>query len=340
MTDQDERAAAPEDSALITDNVRERRFEVDGNHDAWRLDRFLAHCMPRISRSLAGRIARDGDIQIVPHRRVKAGTRLRKDDVVIVREALAPERVQDAEVDIIYQDAALIVLSKPAGMLVHESSAVRLNTIQMYLARQGLAEAEPAHRIDRETSGVIICAATRAGVPALRGLFATSHPLKVYRALVLDPDGVWQPGAKRTITTPLGPDPHSILDVKMARGDLDATTHVDVLRRVDHAFGPMADLRVVIETGRQHQIRIHLALQGTPIAGDKLYSMDDAFFMAICDDPDDPDLRAQLPFDRHALHAWQVHMPHPETREMMVFEAPLPAIWMTSDGCMSNPPHS
>lgn len=330
MTNPDERPAAPEADALITDNVRERRFEVDGNHDAWRLDRFLAHCMPRISRSLAGRIARDGDIQIVPHRKVKAGTRLHKNDVVIVRETLAPERVQDAEVEVIYQDAALIVLSKPAGMLVHESSAVRLNTIQMYLQRLGLSEAEPAHRIDRETSGVIICAVTREGVPALRGLFATSHPLKVYRALVLDPTGIWQPGTKRTITTPLGPDPHSILSVKMAAGDLDATTHVEALRRVDHAFGPMADLRVVIETGRQHQIRIHLALQGTPIAGDKLYSMDDEFFMAICDDPDSPELRARLPFDRHALHAWQVHMPHPETRQTMIFEASLPAIWQST----------
>jgi 23S rRNA pseudouridine1911/1915/1917 synthase len=315
---------------LITENVRERRYEVDGNNDGWRLDRFLAQCMPRISRSLAGRIARDGDVEVIPPRKVKAGTRLRNNDVVIVRQALDPERVQDADVEVIYRDEALVVVAKPAGMLVHESSSVRLNTIQKYLERRGFDEAEPVHRLDRETSGVLICAASRRMVPVLRGMFATAHPDKIYRALVLDPDARWQVGERRTIETPLGNDLTSILDVKMGKGGLEARTHVEVLGRVEHAFGPMADLRVVIETGRQHQIRVHLAMQGTPIAGDKLYSVDDEYFMAICAQPDDPELLARVPFDRHALHAWKLRMPHPGDAEMMEFEAKLPAIWKSA----------
>lgn len=312
---------------LITENIRERRFEVHGNCDGWRLDRFLVRCLPRISRSKAGRIAREGNLEIIPPRKVKAGTRMRKGDEVILREILAPERIQDAEVEIIYHDDSLIVVSKPAGMLVHESSSVRLNTVQQFLRRRGLDEAEPVHRIDRETSGVLVCAARRGGVPKLRGMFATDHPDKVYRALVLDPDEKWALGEKRTLRTPLGADPTSVLDVKMGLGELSATTHVEVLGRVEHIFGPMADLRVVIETGRQHQIRIHLALEGTPIAGDKLYSLDDAFFMAICERPEARELLEQLPFRRHALHAWQVCFAHPDTGDMMRFEAPLPAIW-------------
>ena len=89
----------------------------------------------------------------------------------------------------------------------------------------------------------------------------------------------------------------------------------------------LADLKVRIETGRQHQIRVHLALEGTPIAGDKLYTFDDAFFIAICARPDDPELLARLPFDRHALHAWRVELPHPETGERVEVEAPLPRLW-------------
>jgi 23S rRNA pseudouridine1911/1915/1917 synthase len=317
---------------LITTNVREREFEVDTNFHGWRLDQFLANRIPRLSRSFAGRIAKDGDVEVHPPRKIKAGTRLREDDVVILREELDPERVQDHEVEWIYEDDALIVLSKPAGMLVHESASVRLNTITKYLERQGYDEAEPVHRLDRETSGVLVCAATRELVPELRGMFATTHPEKIYRALVLDPDGVWQPGDRRTIDTPLGFDKTSDLSIKVGRGDLEATTHVEALGRIDHdraqqAFGPMADLRVVIETGRQHQIRIHLAMQGTPIAGDKLYSVDDAYFKAICDDPDDPELLARVPFETQALHAWQMRMAHPVSGEMMEFEAAVPAYW-------------
>jgi RluA family pseudouridine synthase len=312
---------------LIVENVRERSFEVDNNFDGWRLDKFLANRISRISRSFAGRIAKEGDVEVVPPRKIKAGTRLREDDVVIVREELDPERVQDHEVDLLHRDAALIVVSKPSGMLVHESSTVRLNTVQKYLERAGFAEAEPVHRLDRETSGVLVCAASREVVPELRGMFATTHPDKVYRALVVDPEGVWQVGERRTIDTPLGIDPDSVLDLKMGRGELDAVTHVQVLGRLEHPFGPMADLRVVIETGRQHQIRVHLAMQGTPIAGDKLYGIDDAFFMAICDRPEDPQLLERLAFDRHALHAWQMRLRHPATEEMVEFEAPLPAIW-------------
>lgn len=316
-----------EQGRLITENVRERTFDVDHNFDGWRLDLFLANRIPRISRSFAGRIAKEGNVEVIPPRKVKAGTRLRCDDVVILREELEPERVQDHEVDWIHEDDALIVLSKPAGMLVHESASVRLNTMQKYLERQGYRGAEPVHRLDRETSGVLVCAAEHRWVPELREMFATTHPEKVYRALVHDVDGVWQPGARRSIDTPLGLDPHSILDVKMGRGSLEALTHVEVLGRLEHEFGPMADLKVTIETGRQHQIRIHLAMQGTPIAGDKLYSIDDDFFMAICAAPDDPALLRRLPFDRHALHAWQMRLAHPATGELVGFEAPVPSIW-------------
>lgn len=316
-----------DDPLYIEHNVRERCFDVDQNFDGWRLDRFLANRISRISRSFAGRIAREGDVEVIPRRKVKAGTRLRMGDVVLVREELAPERVLDDRARILAQDEGLLVVDKPAGMLVHESSTVRLNTIDGFLRRRGFVDAEPVHRIDKETSGVVICAARRALVAPMRGIFATDHPQKIYRALVLDPRERWPVGRKETITHPLGLVEGGELELRMGRGDLQATTHVRCAGRSAHAFGPMADLVVRIETGRQHQIRVHLAMEGTPIAGDKLYTWDDEFFMAICARPDDPELLGRLPFTRHALHAWRVALTHPLTGAPFRVEAPLPALW-------------
>ena len=305
------------------ENVRERRFEVDQNFDGWRLDQFLANRIGRISRSRAGEIAKHGDVTIVPARKVKPSAKVRNGDVVIVREHLEPEIVQDDEVSILHRDDTIILIDKPAGMLVHETAKVRQNTVQAYLGRRGFVDAEPAHRIDRETSGIVVCAARAEVVPQLRAQFATTHPQKVYRALVDDPDELWAPGDARSFDTPMRVATETVLGIRMVPGDLSATTHVEVLSR----RGRFADLCVVIETGRQHQIRAHLAWFGTPVAGDKLYTYDDDFFMAIHDSPDDPELTARLPFARHMLHAWRITLRHPDTGEDVVFEAPLPPGW-------------
>ena len=304
-------------------NIRERRFDVDHNFDGWRLDRFLANRIGRLSRSRAGDIARYGDVEIFPPRKVKAGTRVRLGDVVVVRQHLPDEAVQYDEVELLHADDALIVVNKPAGMLVHEAANVRLNTVQMFLEERGFDGAEPAHRIDRETSGIVVCAASPAWVHPLREMFATTHPEKVYRALAVDPKELWQPGPPHTLDTPLRLADETVLGIRMVPGNLEATTHVEFVAR----RGELADLRVTIETGRQHQIRAHLQLFGTPIAGDKLYTHDDQFFMDITDRPDDPELLARLPFPRHMLHAWRIAFAHPATGQRVSFEAPLPEGW-------------
>lgn len=307
---------------LITENIRERRFDVDTNFDGWRLDQFLANRLGRISRSRAGRIAKSGDIEVIPRRKVKAGTRLRDGDVVILREHLPPEEVQYDEVELLHRDREVLVLYKPAGMLVHETPRIRLNTIQLYLETQGFSGAEAVHRLDRETSGVLVCAATPQQVAPLRSMFATTDPRKVYRALVDDPGEQWTPGDETTIEVGLRLAEETRLGLRMVEGDLEATTHVRALDRV----GRFADLEVRIETGRQHQIRAHLAMQGTPVAGDKLYTYDDAFFMRLHDNPDDAELKAMLPFERHMLHAWKIGLTHPDGARLEV-EAPLPPGW-------------
>lgn len=315
------------EAKLIEENIRERRFEVDHNFDGWRLDLFLANRIDGMSRSLAGRVAKGGNVEVIPRRKVKAGTRLRNDDLVIIREELPPEVVQDDEVSILYEDEAMLVVNKPAGMLVHETARVRLNTITHYLKRQGFHAAEPVHRLDRETSGALVCARENEFAAPLCELFAGDDPSKVYRALVVDPEQRWTPGESEAIEVPLGFDDTSDLPHKVWDGDLEAQTVVTALRRVDHEAGDLADLRVRIITGRQHQIRVHLAMQGTPVAGDKLYEMGDEFFKAICDHPDDEALLATLRLPRQALHAWKIAITHPVSGERIEVQAELPSIW-------------
>lgn len=322
---------AGEMARLITENVRERSFPVDSNFSGCRLDRFLTLRLARLSRTKANAIIRFGDLEILPSgRRPRPSLKLRVGESVLLRERLEPEWVQDEAIQVLYEDDAIIVVNKPAGMLVHESASVRLNTVQSWLYRREEQAAEPAHRLDRETSGVLICARQPAFIPLLRDLFASDHPVKVYRALVLDPEGRWQPGARQSITTPLGPVRGEVLTVRMGEGELESCTHVEAVgERFHPQFGRLSDLQVTIETGRQHQIRVHLEMMGTPVAGDKLYGQTDDFFMAMCDRPNDRDLLATLPFPRHALHAWRLTMPHPRDRKKrMTFEAPLPpALW-------------
>jgi len=315
------------DCIRIEDNVRVRRWEVDQNFDGWRLDKFIENRIGTISRTKAGEIAKHGDVEVVPDRKIKAGTFLREGDTVIVREHLDPEWVQDPQVEMLYRDEVLIALDKPAGMLIHEVGPTRLNTVEKYLERQGYDGAHPAHRLDRETSGVVICAADESYRRPLHDLFKDREVKKVYRALAVDDGGRWAPGDRETIDIPLGGDESSEIRHKKGRGEQRAISHVEVRTRLEHEATPLADLEIEIETGRQHQIRAHLALEGTPIAGDKLYAKDDRFFQAIMDDPDDEELLRRLTFRRQALHAWRITLQHPETDREISIEAPLPELW-------------
>ncbi len=311
----------------LTTNIRHREFEVDQNYHGWRLDYFLVDRIPRLSRTRANDIIRHGDIAVVPERKLKPATRLQQGDVIILREHLPMERVQDDEVQILLADKHLLVLNKPAGMLVHEAGQVRLNTVQEYLYRAGYTDAEPAHRIDRETSGIVVCAMRAQTLPVLRRMFAESEMHKTYRTLVRDAEQLWPVDTTRTIDFALGLDPHCKLGIRMTHGDLQSLTHARCLHRGEFAGSSAADLEVRIETGRQHQIRAHLKILGTPVIGDKLYTFDEDFFIAITENPDDPERLSQLGAPRHLLHAWKIAFAHPVTGQMVDVVAPLPSFW-------------
>lgn len=295
---------------------------VDPGSDGLRLDRFLSLRIPRLSRSRAARLevvdldAAGG--QLKKSQAVRAGQRLWARRPVPDADVTPPTPVE------LFRDRDLLVLDKPAGLAVHPTATRFRATVTHYLAAS-MAGAppdtpipEPAHRLDVETSGVLICSRHRLADRRLKAAFAADRVRKTYRAVV---EG--QPPESWTVDRPLGFDPHSAVRLKMGLGDKPARTAFATVRRGQHRGRPRALVEARPITGRQHQIRVHLALGGWPIVGDKLYGPDERLFLAHLERPLTADELARLGAPRHALHAWRLELQLDGRRR--AFEAPWPA---------------
>ncbi len=301
-------------------------LEVPLEYHRWRLDLFLAAKVHRLSRSRAAAICRQGkNVRLDPPRRIKPGTILYAGDRVTL---LRPDEStgEAMPIEIAYADPWVMVIAKPSGVLVHPTARIFRDSLAWQLKAQAPPgeHREPVHRIDRETSGALMVSRQLEVVPVMRQRFAregTREIDKLYVAVAHDPQGRWGLGDTAVLDTPLGNLPNTVTQVVMGRGDLPSRTDVTCLAR----RGEAALLACKLHTGRQHQIRVHLALEGTPVQGDKLYQNGEDFFIAWYDHPDDPELLAQLKAPRLLLHAarlgwrcpwsdaWrEVHVPLPE----------------------------
>lgn len=277
----------------------EERFEVERNYHGWRIDRYLAEKMHRASRAQAATITKHG-LWLDDRWITKQGATVRAGQVIRIPrlEFADPATPSLDEVSVLHDDGAAIVLNKPPGMLIHRTANESTRTVEAYVSRQWPNDrVEAAHRLDRETAGCVACGRGFDAIRDLRMRFADSAAEKRYRAIVEDRGGLWQTGSRATIDTPLGMMGNSIVSIKMDVGPLPCRTHVVCVER----RGDFALLEVEIEQGRQHQIRAHLWLQGTPIVGDKLYALGDRFFLAWINAPGAPELVEQLPIRWHAL---------------------------------------
>jgi 23S rRNA pseudouridine1911/1915/1917 synthase len=283
----------------------------------WRLDHFLKRRIGRLSRTRIQSIIRE-QIFFSDGRTVRPAASVRAGETILLRRPAPVEPDVPRHFEILYEDASVLVIDKPAGLPMHTTAKFWRNTLTAILReRYPDEQMEIAHRIDRETSGVLCVARGREVASFLTRAFARRAVEKTYLALVKG-----APPNEGRIDRPI-----KLLDTKShvmmgpAADGLPAVTGFRVLRR----FAAHALCEAYPETGRQHQIRVHFQSIGHPIVGDKLYGASEALFMRACDEGVTPELLAQFDdLPRHALHAHRLTFPHPATKKPLTVESPLP----------------
>lgn len=254
-----------------------RLIRIDDAHAGQRLDNFLIGLLKGVPKSRVYRIVRSGEVRInssrvSPERRLVLGDLVRIPPVrVAAPDSVAP--VPGQEFPILFEDAALLVIDKPAGVAVHGGSGVSFGVIeQLRAARPQASLLELVHRIDRETSGVLIVAKKRAALVTMHEAMRQGRVGKRYLAVVA---GDWS-GPPQVLRFPL----HRYLTAEGERrvavqdGGQVAGTRVRARTRLVHPqFGPLTLVQADLETGRTHQIRVHLAHVDHPLLGDEKYGI-------------------------------------------------------------------
>lgn len=304
-------------------------FRVPAELEGQRLDRFLSWRIPRLTRERARAIieacaAHPDGRRRAPFERLRAG-----EVVLLVRERFVePEAPRTFEV--LYEDEAMMVLDKPAGLPVHPSATFHKNTLTTVLGeRYGASAPHIAHRLDKETSGVVVCGRPGPDEVALKKQFELRTVEKTYLAVVrgvmAQDEGVIDRPLGRRVKKDVPSDITSVehLMIEVRDDGQPARTRWQAKER-----GPDRTLvELWPETGRQHQLRVHLASIGHPILGDKLYGPEgENVFLEMIDGGGLTDaMRDRLGHHRHALHAASLTLAHPRTGERLTFSAPLPA---------------
>lgn len=300
-------------------------FRVPPEMAGMRLDQFVRVHLKRTSRTRAQFII-EASAYGSRGQRLRSNHRVLAEERVMLWRAPWDEAEVPTEMPVLYEDDDLFAIDKPAGIPVHPTARYHKNTVIVQLQNARPNERPSlAHRIDRETSGVLFVTKNPATDSAIKKLFAKRDAVEK-RYLTI----TWGVPAERkfTVDLPLEIDPTSSTKVKMrvaAPGaGLFARTHFEVLETRQRAGKPYALVACDLDTGRQHQIRVHLAARGTPIVGDKLYAFDETYFTRDRDGEATDEDRERLEIARHALHAHRVAMPHPTTKQPLEVIAPLP----------------
>ncbi|HUW36213.1 MAG TPA: 23S rRNA pseudouridine(1911/1915/1917) synthase RluD [Rhodocyclaceae bacterium] len=282
-----------------------------------RLDQTLARLLPEHSRSRlqgwlrAGRVRVEGVAVVDAKRKIWGGEQI---EVEAVPDAAALEDVaEDIALTVVHEDADILVIDKPAGLVVHPGSGNRAGTLLNALLHHapGLAAIPRAgivHRLDKDTSGLLVVAKTLAAQTDLVRQLQARSVRRHYLALV---HGKVLHGG--TVDAPIGRHPTQRVKMAVVAGGREARTHYQVRER----FAQATLLECRLETGRTHQIRVHLASIGHPLVGDPTYGR-----RGLTRGAADAPLSA---FPRQALHAWRLALVHPGSGIELAWESPLPA---------------
>ncbi len=302
-------------------NPAVQRLRVDAESAGQRLDNYLIRLLKGVPKTHVYRVIRSGEVR-VNKGRAQADTRVAEGDEIRVPPVRVPETLPSTaparEFPVLLEDDYLLAIAKPAGVAVHGGSGVSSGVIEQLRQSRHTAAGpvrflELVHRLDKETSGVLLLAKKRSALVALQDQFRARDTGKTYAALVF---GAW-PKNLKVIDQAL----HKTLDAAGERHVLVVpATHTDGRRSItlvkgQQAAGPCTLLDLGLKTGRTHQIRVHLAHAGHPIVGDPKYG-DFARNKVFA--------KAQG-FGRMFLHARELAFDHPATGERITLAAPLPA---------------
>ena len=291
--------------------------------DGARLDRALAARLPEHSRSFIARLIEDGRVTLEGTAAARASTRVAEGqnaEVDIPPPAPTTAASQEMPLSVLYEDADLVVIDKPAGLVVHPAAGHADRTLvnALLFHVQDLSgiggELRPGivHRLDKDTSGVMVIAKNDEAHRKLSAAWGTEAVRKEYLAIVY---GTPQK-PRGTIDAPIARDPRNRKRMAIVAGGRRAVTDYELIEPLRHA----SVVRCILHTGRTHQIRVHLKSIGHPIIGDPVYSGPQ--WRGI---PDKRLQKAIVSFGRQALHAVSLQIPHPKTDKLMSFTAPVPA---------------
>lgn len=296
-----------------SDEAEVRQMQVGTAQHAARLDRALAELVPEFSRSYLQQLLTQGLVRLNGSPATKASLKVKAGDGLSLEmrptlqsQAFRPEAM---DIEVVYEDEHLLVVNKPAGLVVHPApgnwSGTLLNGL---LARDPKALLVPragiVHRLDKDTSGLMVVARERATMDALVAMIAARTVHRQYLALAHKP---WAGAARRTVEQPIGRDPRNRLRMAV----VDLTSHAGKPARTDFRLleggGEGCWVECTLHTGRTHQIRVHMASIGHPLVADVLYGGTPAGAL-----------------QRQALHAFRLAFTHPVTGQSLELHAPLP----------------
>jgi 23S rRNA pseudouridine955/2504/2580 synthase len=289
--------------------------EVDGESAGQRLDNYLAKLLKGVPKSHIYRILRSGEVRVNSRRvepgyRVRGGDRLRLPPLRTAKRPRTGTRAPGPRLDaeVLYEDEHLLAINKPAGVAVHGGSGISRGVVeQLRLERPEERFLELVHRLDRETTGVLLLARRRSALTELHRQLREGQVQKIYCALV---KGRWR-DERRSVTLPLRKHVLGSGERRVSVGDDGLSAHT--VFRLRRNWPGFSLLEAELKTGRTHQIRVHLAHLGFPIAGDDKYG--------------DFALNRQLMkrgLKRMFLHASRVVLAHPRSGATLRLEAPLP----------------
>jgi 23S rRNA pseudouridine1911/1915/1917 synthase len=317
------------DSYLVT-------WTVQPGEVGMRLDLFLREKYRKLSREYLQRAIKEGRVTL-NHKNAKPSQVLRDQDKVYVLSTRGNEPPVDFDFRVVYEDDAILVIDKPGNLPVHPTGRYFFHTLLTQLRVKNGNEVDQkqefyiVHRIDRETSGLLVVGKTSEAAAGLVSQFEKRQTQKEYLAIVkgeIAEDSF-------AVDAPMSRDYRSEIRIKMGVAELDPTgeplyvpksellpalTNFEVVERVNG----FTILKCKPHTGRQHQIRVHLWHLGFPIAGDKLYGQEASLFLRSMNEIIELSFGEGLSLRRHALHAYRLEFFHPTTKEKLAFQSDFP----------------